>query len=270
MTARRVTALVIIGCPLVLPGLGLLLSGSGLALTYGLGRDSAGYVTSSTAEVVSAASVVITRDVGVVLDAGTPEWVLRRLDADLRLRVDSGASSDGLFVGVGPADDVAAYLLGTAQDEVIGSEGRTLTYQHLDGASQPTSPAAQSFWLASANGPGPLTLDWTATRGDWVLVLMNSDGSPGVSADVTVGAKAGFLVPLANAALWLGVTLLGAAAALVLLAVRHARPRGTEGVGVGPGTAARALMCPQPPATSLPTVATAVADVEPEPAEVSS
>ncbi|MEO6585293.1 MAG: hypothetical protein ABIN90_03210, partial [Knoellia sp.] len=102
MTARRVTALVIIGCPLVLPGLGLLLSGSGLALTYGLGRDSAGYVTSSTAEVVSAASVVITRDVGVVLDAGTPEWVLRRLDADLRLRVDSGASSDGLFVGVGP------------------------------------------------------------------------------------------------------------------------------------------------------------------------
>ena len=85
-----------------------------------------------------------------------------------------------------------------------------------------------------------------------------------------VGAKAGLLVPLVNAALWLGVTLLGATAALILLAVRHARPSGTEGVVVGPRTAARALTCPQPPSTSLPTVATTVADVEPETAEVSS
>ncbi|MEO6791110.1 MAG: hypothetical protein ABI187_09110 [Ornithinibacter sp.] len=85
-----------------------------------------------------------------------------------------------------------------------------------------------------------------------------------------VGAKGGLLVPLANAVLWLGVTLLGAAAALILLAVRHARPRDAEAVVVGPGTAARALTCPQPPSTSLPTVATAVADVEPETAEVSS
>ncbi len=263
MTTRRVVAL-ILGCLLLVPGAALLVAGSALALTCGLGRDSAGYLNSPTAEVASASPAVIARDVGVVLDAGTPDWVVRRLDADLRLRVERTANTEALFVGVGPADDVAAYLEGTPRDEVVGADGTVLTYRHLDGAAQPGNPAAESFWLASASGPGPLTLDWTAPRGDWVVVLMNADGAPGMSADVTAGAKVGALAPLANVALWSAVTLLGAAAGLILLALRHRRPRGPQGVGVR--AAAPTPTNTRAPETSYPTAATSAA---PEHAEES-
>lgn len=99
----------------------------------------------------------------------------------------------------------------------------TPTYLRVDGPARPSNPAAESFWLTSANGPVPLTLDWTPTRGDLILVLMNADGSPGVSAAVTGGARSGVVPPLTWTSLGLGAALLAAAAALFLLAARDGR-----------------------------------------------
>ena len=55
------------------------------------------------------------------------------------------------------------------------------------------------------------TLDWEPEEGDWRFVLMNTDGSRGVSSDLSIGAEL-------DSVLWIGIGLLAAGALLALLA----------------------------------------------------
>jgi hypothetical protein len=137
MTTRRVTALVL-GCLLLLPGSGFLLAGGGLGLMYGVGRDAAGFVTSDIAGVYSSTAAVTAEDLGLVPDRSSPDWVLRGMNADLRVRVSGGGSGRGLFVGIGPADDVATYLAGVAHDQVTGADGarRSMTGLEVGAAGE--------------------------------------------------------------------------------------------------------------------------------------
>ncbi len=222
MTTRRLVAIVL-GVLLVVPGLGFLYAGGGLVLSIGSTRDSAGYATSRVIDISSPTSAVVAADVGVVVDADTPDWLLRALDAELRLTVNGAATGPALFAGVGPADKVATYLAGADRDQVSGITGDLPSYQRINGSDATaavSSPADQTFWLASVSGAAPLTLDWTATRGDLVVVLMNADGSPGVDAAVTGGARSSAVPPLTWTSIGLGVLLLGGAAALFVFAAR--------------------------------------------------
>ena len=64
--------------------------------------------------------------------------------------------------------------------------------------------------------------------GDWALVLMNADGSPGVQADLSTGAKAPFLAPLGWGAIGGGVLLLISAGVLALFGMRSSAPVKSE------------------------------------------
>jgi hypothetical protein len=54
-----------------------------------------------------------------------------------------------------------------------------VTYRQLDGDTQQVPPADQSFWAATAVGTGPQTLTWEQERGEWAMVIMNADATPG-------------------------------------------------------------------------------------------
>ena len=70
-----------------------------------------------------------------------------------------------------------------------------------------TEAAEQEFWVASAAGSGTQELTWDATSGRWAAVVMNADGSPGITASLTIGAKSGLIAPLAVVLTLLGVAI---------------------------------------------------------------
>lgn len=94
-------------------------SAEALGLAYAFGRDNSGYFQDTLEDVRSPTVAVTTEDLALTIDAGSPAWLVDALDADLRLRVGSSDGARPIFVGIGPAADVASYLDGVAHDQII-------------------------------------------------------------------------------------------------------------------------------------------------------
>jgi hypothetical protein len=220
MKASRVIAIVI-GSILLLPGLGMLFGGGALTLAYAFGRDD-GYFEVSLDRLQSTTVAITAEDLDLTADPGNPDWLLRALDVDIRIKVFRVDSEDELFVGIGPQADVDAYLSGVSHDEIEDMDGPTAKYRRRAGDDQIEAPTEQDFWTASVSGGGDQVLFWEAQSGRWAFVLMNADGSPGVAADLDVGARSDFVLPLALILLGLGLAVTAGGVALIVTSVsRH-------------------------------------------------
>jgi Domain of unknown function (DUF4389) len=233
----RVVAIVI-GSLIVLPGLGMLVGGAALGAAYAFGRDDDGYFGVTLDPLDSPTPAITAEDIDLNADTGGPRWVLDALDVDLRLRVTSTSGGD-VFVGIGPARDVDAYLAGVAHDEVADFDGGEATYRHRPGGSDVAPPTDQSFWTASASGPGTQQLVWSARGGRWAVVVMNSDGTPGVAADVDVGVRSGVIAPLAAVLVGVGALLTAVGVVLIVVGATGGREAAPEpgAAGEEPGVA---------------------------------
>src|SRR5215475_15348250 len=127
------------------------------------------------------------------------------------LIVDGRSNGKPLFVGVGPAQQVATFLSGSSYETVtdVNFSPFRLTTQQVAGTARPARPNDQSFWVARATGTAP-HVSWPIANGDYRLVVMNADASTGVNTDARVGLKIPGLFGTA-----LGATLGGALFALL-------------------------------------------------------
>src|SRR6478735_4177127 len=254
---RHLVAL-IVGCLLILPGLGLLLGGAALGITYAVARDSAGYL-SLTMPVLSSSSPAITAgDAVVATRPDVPSWVFDRLQVDVRVTARPLASGKNVFLGIAPAGSLSAYLGGVAHDQVVGitdprADGqRTAVLRSTPGADRAAAPTRQTFWTASATGAGQQQLTWRVTGGQWSAVIMNADGSSGVAVSSTIGVKAGFLLPLALLMVGLGLLITGGAVALIIIGASGNRPSAPPSA-LSPAATPTAASAPAPgPAEMVP------------------
>ena len=92
-----------------------------------------------------------------------------------------------------------------------------VSYDHIGGDAPNRAPVDESFWAKSSTGTGNLALDWKPRPGNWRAVLMNADGTRGVTAAMQFGARTSLLK-------WGGIALL-AAAALAATFAAALRPR---------------------------------------------
>jgi hypothetical protein len=69
------------------------------------------------------------------------------------------------------------------------------------------------------------TLRWTVHSGDWMVVVMNPDGSPGVTVRADAGVSSPVLPALAGELLAAGITACLIGAALIVISVRLAAGR---------------------------------------------
>ncbi len=189
--------LMIVAGILIVLGAGVVaLVGAGLTWAHTTQRDADGFFSTS-AERLDTATPVITSD---RLDLGVSPADTRWFDvgdlATVRIEVD-GAGESTAFVGIGPATEVAGYLDGVAQARIedIRVDPFRVEYDFSDGAVEADPPTEQGFWAAQGTDGQPL--EWELEGGDWVVVVMNADGSAGVSVDAAVAAKVDWLLPLA-------------------------------------------------------------------------
>ena len=215
-------AMLVVGSLFILPGIGAVLGGGGLAAAYALGRDDDGFFSTSLDRVETATVAVTAERLDFGAEPGSPDWIVDALDTDIRLRVANADSGREVFVGIAAQSDVDRYLAGVAHDEVRSLEhDRSPVYRHRAGDIAVAPPSDQDFWIERATGLGTQQVIWNATSGRWAVVVMNADASPGVAVDIDVGARAGFLLPLALVLLGAGVIITAGSVVLIVLGARN-------------------------------------------------
>lgn len=199
-----------LGAILALAGFGSLLGAGALGWANATQRDSQGFFSTSTERFTTSTYAITSDRIDLHSDAGPGDWFVNNENI-ATVRIQAKSAGD-VFVGIGAQADVERYLAGVAHDEVAAVDYRpfSATYRRSAGTAAPTTPGAESFWVARSTGEGTRTLRWEPTSGAWAVVVMNSDATPKVNADIALGLRVSFLG-------WL-ISALGIGGTIALLA----------------------------------------------------
>ena len=204
--------LVVVGIIAGIVAFALLAGGCALVAVDRTQRDDDGFLMSPSEDFTTPTYAVVSESAD--LDTGGAEWALDTFLGTVRIRSDSGEQD--VFVGIGPAAEVDAYLDGVDHDVVTDLKDEP-HYDRVAGGSPRGAPGGERFWAESASGTGEVTVDWEPEDGAWRVVLMNADAARGVSSDMSIGAEL-------DSVLWIGAGmlvaggLLAAGAALAITA----------------------------------------------------
>jgi hypothetical protein len=218
MSAGRIVAIVS-GAIAALIALALLAGAGVLLWAHTTQRDDDGYYSTRYERFGSPGYAVSSDD----LDLGTegPDWLFEqgRLGT-IRLR-GRNRQPRPLFLGIGRLEDVESYLRGVDHDVVadIDLDPFRVSYRHEPGTRPVEPPARQTFW--AARGRNEVT--WEVDEGRWVAVVMNADGSRGISADISVGAKSDLILWSVLILFVLGALVAALAALLIVIGTRGQR-----------------------------------------------
>jgi hypothetical protein len=211
--------LLIVGVILAVIGIWLLFSGGRAFLAF-QGRDAEGYYNSGTEGL--ATDLYALSSPPEFSGAGPDVLYARDLLGDVRISGTNTRPDTPLFIGIGPADEVAAYLDGVGHDEIRDIEVSPFAaeYETHEGGAPAELPTEQTIWATSVSGTGTQTLEMKIPAGDWSVVVMNADGSAGVSADLRVGATLPIIGVILLVALAIGALVLVIGIVLTLLGLR--------------------------------------------------
>ena len=216
--------LVVLGTLAALLGAALLAAGGALLWVDQTQRDDDGFLSTPSERFAAPSYAVASEPIDLVEDEAGAGWLVEEdVLGDVRLR----ASGDGLFVGVGRAEDVDRYLDRVGHHRLVDVDYDPFRprYEARSGGPPATRPADADVWVASASGSGEQVVTWDPEPGEWTAVVMNADASRGVSGDVAVGAEADALLLLAVILLVAGGVLLVAGVLMIVLGARRAARR---------------------------------------------
>src|SRR4029079_3217731 len=220
MKPGRIVALVF-GCLAALIGIALFLGTIALGVVYGTQRDSAGFFTTGTVRLVSTTAALRSEEIDLGSDENPDRWPFHDGDlAKVRIRAEAPANGE-IFVGIAHTSDVDAYVDGVAHDEVsdIHWSNDRVRYVRVPGdrAALP-APGDQDIWVATDQGAGRQTVTWDVQGGNGSVVVMNADGSEGVTADVGIGVKVDVLPWIILGIGIAALVFLGIAVGLIIVA----------------------------------------------------
>jgi hypothetical protein len=210
--------LVVLGVVAALLAFGLVAGGAATVVLDQTQRDRDGFLMTPSERFTTPTYALVSESTDVAVDG--PDWLVQDFLGTVRIRSESRRS---VFVGIGSEEDVSAYLAGV-RHAVVTDIDPDPEYTTRAGGAPASTPAAQTFWVASTTGRGEQVVDWDVVDGTWRVVVMNADGSPAVAADLSIGAEL-------DALIWIGVGLLiaGALFALGAAGLIYAGMRKTSG-----------------------------------------
>ncbi|MDQ0754882.1 DUF4389 domain-containing protein [Arthrobacter sp. B3I4] len=216
MKPGRIVMLVL-GTLAALLGLGLLAGAAFSGWANYQQRDGRYFTTPSERYSVDSYALTSPR-LNVMSDAGPAGVDPAGIAGSVMLRGSTADSARQIFIGIAPQSDVASYLNNVKHSELVEVRFSPFRVQYNDvsGSMPPARPTEQTFWAASASGPGTQELQWNLRSGNWAVVIMNADASSPVSVDLRGGARSDLLWPVFIGLLIGGIALLAIGVPLIV------------------------------------------------------
>ena len=222
MSAGRIV-LIIFGSLFILAALALIIGGGVLLVFDSNFKDAQGFYTTRFIPVSSSAPVIVSQSAEIQVGPG---WFNTNHNTiTVRIEAVNDSPAKAVFVGIARESDLATYLSGISYDEVtdfsIGENA--LHYLHYTGTNVAPPPASQMFWVMSdsGTGTGTRTVQWNISSGNYAIILMNTDGSAPINAEISLGVKIpGILHGIGLGLLIGGIVLLGGGAVMIFFGVR--------------------------------------------------
>lgn len=237
MSGGKIAA-VIVGAIVGMVAVGLIIGGALLIWANETQRQADGFFTTDEVVLSTESHALVSEEVDLGSRPG--EWFPSGRLATVR--IEAGSDTAPVFVGIGPENEVDAYLDDVAYSTVtnIGVDGDNITYRNIPGDATPAPPGEQGFWAVSAEGADTQTIEWDLEQGRWAVVVMNADASTGVTVDASAGAQTDLLIWVAIGLLAGGLILGVIAVAVIVAAVVSSgerapvAPREADGFGPYP------------------------------------
>jgi hypothetical protein len=96
----------------------------------------------------------------------------------VRVDVRAADPKQTVFVGVGRATDVDAYLGSAARTELTGVRGREAVVHRVGTDTSLPQPARVDVWALAVTGQGRAVLDWPQAEGRWRVVAAVDGATP--------------------------------------------------------------------------------------------
>jgi len=208
----------LIGLPLLFGGIALLALGSG---------DST--VDARLGEVDATGYAIVSNSLTVDFDAP----IVDTLNPAILASSNSGSP---LFLGIGPTAEVERYLAGVPQTLVDDLDELGTPQIDIPGTATPAPPETQTFWVESVSGAGEQRIELSNVQGNFRVVTMNADGSPGLSVEFSGSAEIPFLTPIGIGMIVCALLVIALAIFLLVLGIKAKPTPPVAGYGP-PGSA---------------------------------
>ena len=211
-TAGRVISLVL-GCLFVLMSVGLGLPAAALVAADLGARDDAGFLMSNSHTISTPTYAMTSSNLSLHVTA-PPAFMPDSVLGDTKLTA-TGRAGQATFIGIAPTSQVRAYLAGVQYERLTDIRDGSPVFADHPGQAPAVPPDQAGIWTVRSSGTGTQSIVWAPENGDWTVVVMNSDGSQGVTVAATAGAEVpaigwviGIMLVLAGAALLVGIVLI--------------------------------------------------------------
>ena len=230
-TAGRIATVVVTSLAAVVAA-ALVLAGATLAIASGTMRDRAGFLMTGQQQLSTRTYALTSRITGMPgpdrawnMPMMSQRWTPPAMMG--RARIDVESTGKPVFVGLARPGDVAAYLHGVRHATLLRF-GQRPAYRTSGAMAPAATPRKEHFWVGQDSGTGRLSVAWPRRAGTWSVVVMNADGSPGVSVRASAGATVPVLGWASAVSLTIGGIGLAATILLLLLVLRSASTRHRE------------------------------------------
>jgi len=223
MSAGKII-LLIFGVIGLLISIGLVLGGAGVLIADNVIKDNDGFYTTKTINIDKNSYAVVSAPTDVDIDVGWNAGLFWDPGDLVTFRIEGSNkdSSNPIFIGIARESDIDDYLHNVEYDEVrrLHTNRIDIDYRNYSGDTSPEAPTAQTFWEESIYGTGTQVLEWELEEGSHTLVIMNTDGSAGIDANMVFGAKVPLLLGVGIGILVAGIIGLSISILFIALAAR--------------------------------------------------